>query len=39
MMDQHDFDFEVGAWKIHLKRLDQRFGRVPRTGVELTVPP
>ncbi len=21
---QHDFDFEVGAWKIHLKRLDHR---------------
>jgi hypothetical protein len=21
---QHDFDFEVGTWKIHLKRLDQR---------------
>jgi hypothetical protein len=19
---QHDFDFEVGTWKIHLKRLD-----------------
>jgi hypothetical protein len=22
---QHDFDFEVGTWKIHLKRLE-RFG-------------
>jgi len=21
---QHDFDFEVGTWKIHLKRLDHR---------------
>jgi hypothetical protein len=21
---QHDFDFEVGTWKIHLKRLEQR---------------
>jgi hypothetical protein len=21
---QHDFDFEVGTWKIHLKRLDRR---------------
>src|SRR5260370_20096410 len=21
---QHDFDFEIGAWKIHLKRLDGR---------------
>ena len=21
---QHDFDFEIGAWKIHLKRLDHR---------------
>jgi len=21
---QHDFDFEIGSWKIHLKRLDQR---------------
>ena len=22
---QHDFDFEIGTWKIHLKRLDHRF--------------
>lgn len=21
---QHDFDFEIGSWKIHLKRLDRR---------------
>ena len=21
---QHDFDFEIGTWKIHLKRLDRR---------------
>jgi len=21
---QHDFDFEIGSWKIHLKRLQQR---------------
>src|SRR5438067_1699024 len=21
---QHDFDFEIGTWKIHLKRLDHR---------------
>ncbi len=21
---QHDFDFEIGSWKIHLKRLDHR---------------
>jgi hypothetical protein len=21
---RHDFDFEIGTWKIHLKRLDQR---------------
>ena len=21
---QHDFDFEMGSWKIHLKRLDHR---------------
>ncbi len=21
---QHDFDFEIGTWKIHLKRLEQR---------------
>jgi hypothetical protein len=21
---RHDFDFEIGAWKIHLKRLDHR---------------
>ncbi len=21
---QHDFDFEIGSWKIHLKRLDKR---------------
>jgi hypothetical protein len=21
---QHDFDFEIGSWKIHLKRLDSR---------------
>jgi hypothetical protein len=20
---QHDFDFEIGSWKIHLKRLDK----------------
>ncbi len=21
---QHDFDFEIGTWKIHLKRLEKR---------------
>ena len=21
---QHDFDFEVGSWKIHLKKLESR---------------
>ena len=24
---QHDFDFEIGTWKIHLKRLDGRLDR------------
>jgi hypothetical protein len=30
---QHDFDFEIGTWKIHLKRLDHRLVG-STTGVE-----
>ncbi len=29
---QHDFDFEIGTWKIHLKRLRASFDRLDHLG-------
>ena len=35
---QHDFDFELGSWKIHLKRLEPVTSRADPPTVALQSP-